>query len=113
MEHLQKAGLAGASCVPRFVVVAAMLFKRDVRVNSLNNHNRHTHKSNNHRLQRPNSLNSLAEAEKGLRATSNKHAVLIRGAAKAAMARGRSEEHTSELQSRGHLVCRLLLEKKK
>src|SRR5437660_3551126 len=30
-----------------------------------------------------------------------------RGAAAA-----RSEEHTSELQSRGHLVCRLLLEKK-
>src|SRR5690625_6981002 len=31
------------------------------------------------------------------------------------LARGelRSEEHTSELQSRGHLVCRLLLEKKK
>src|SRR5690625_6389338 len=27
--------------------------------------------------------------------------------------RKRSEEHTSELQSRGHLVCRLLLEKKK
>src|SRR5690625_5797289 len=26
---------------------------------------------------------------------------------------GRSEEHTSELQSRGHLVCRRLLEKKK
>src|SRR5690625_5463984 len=26
---------------------------------------------------------------------------------------GRSEEHTSELQSRGHIVCRLLLEKKK
>src|SRR5690625_6666611 len=25
----------------------------------------------------------------------------------------RSEEHTSELQSRGHLVCRLLLEKNK
>src|SRR5690625_5769571 len=25
---------------------------------------------------------------------------------------GRSEEHTSELQSRGHLVCRLLLERK-
>src|SRR5207253_3287970 len=25
----------------------------------------------------------------------------------------RSEEHTSELQSRGHVVCRLLLEKKK
>src|SRR5207249_7712556 len=28
-------------------------------------------------------------------------------------ARGRSEEHTSELQSRFDLVCRLLLEKKK
>src|SRR5690554_6960186 len=27
--------------------------------------------------------------------------------------RKRSEEHTSELQSRPHLVCRLLLEKKK
>src|SRR5690625_6922990 len=27
-------------------------------------------------------------------------------------AMGRSEEHTSELQSRGHLVCRLLLDKK-
>src|SRR5690625_5608060 len=27
--------------------------------------------------------------------------------------RPRSEEHTSELQSRGHLVCRRLLEKKK
>src|SRR2546422_6069467 len=31
----------------------------------------------------------------------------------AVMKRGRSEEHTSELQSRLHLVCRLLLEKKK
>src|SRR5207253_4714681 len=31
----------------------------------------------------------------------------------AAVQSGRSEEHTSELQSRGHLVCRLLLEKKK
>src|SRR2546422_4396928 len=29
-----------------------------------------------------------------------------------AFARARSEEHTSELQSRLHLVCRLLLEKK-
>src|SRR5690625_6783747 len=29
------------------------------------------------------------------------------------VATGRSEEHTSELQSRGHLVCRLLLEKNK
>src|SRR2546422_7680975 len=31
----------------------------------------------------------------------------------AAASGGRSEEHTSELQSRLHLVCRLLLEKKK
>src|SRR5690625_6818429 len=31
----------------------------------------------------------------------------------AAENQARSEEHTSELQSRGHLVCRLLLEKKK
>src|SRR2546422_11709988 len=36
------------------------------------------------------------------------HQRLARGAA-----RVRSEEHTSELQSRLHLVCRLLLEKKK
>src|SRR5260221_7839180 len=37
------------------------------------------------------------------------------GAAKAAIAgaAGRSEEHTSELQSHSDLVCRLLLEKKK
>src|SRR5436305_8644142 len=34
-------------------------------------------------------------------------------AAGGAAAEGRSEEHTSELQSRPHLVCRLLLEKKK
>src|SRR2546429_9900629 len=32
---------------------------------------------------------------------------------KASIAEKRSEEHTSELQSRLHLVCRLLLEKKK
>src|SRR5690554_7031206 len=37
-------------------------------------------------------------------------ATLVLGAASASM---RSEEHTSELQSRPHLVCRLLLEKKK
>src|SRR5437870_11141264 len=35
------------------------------------------------------------------------------GAAGKERRRCRSEEHTSELQSRGHLVCRLLLEKKK
>src|SRR3712207_8157076 len=36
-----------------------------------------------------------------------------RCAAARAVRRGRSEEHTSELQSRQYLVCRLLLEKKK
>src|SRR3712207_7705498 len=35
------------------------------------------------------------------------------GATRLPQARGRSEEHTSELQSRQYLVCRLLLEKKK
>src|SRR5690625_7475047 len=38
---------------------------------------------------------------------------VVRGAVDAPERPGRSEEHTSELQSRGHLVCRLLLEKKK
>src|SRR2546422_5578804 len=35
------------------------------------------------------------------------------GSVKYNSTRSRSEEHTSELQSRLHLVCRLLLEKKK
>src|SRR5690625_6797105 len=38
---------------------------------------------------------------------------LLPGAAAQISTTVRSEEHTSELQSRGHLVCRLLLEKKK
>src|SRR5690625_7730840 len=37
----------------------------------------------------------------------------VRGTDNLSAAQARSEEHTSELQSRGHLVCRLLLEKKK
>src|SRR3712207_8428970 len=37
----------------------------------------------------------------------------LRGARLATEGRRRSEEHTSELQSRQYLVCRLLLEKKK
>src|SRR6266702_7657269 len=39
--------------------------------------------------------------------------LLLQMASALRWARPRSEEHTSELQSRGHLVCRLLLEKKK
>src|SRR5207253_4857322 len=38
--------------------------------------------------------------------------VLARESVAERAAADRSEEHTSELQSRGHLVCRLLLEKK-
>src|SRR5207253_9649108 len=41
------------------------------------------------------------------------HQIFERSAAPIAVDGVRSEEHTSELQSRGHLVCRLLLEKKK
>src|SRR5258708_8366235 len=37
----------------------------------------------------------------------------LRGAGKSTLGDERSEEHTSELQSPDHLVCRLLLEKKK
>src|SRR3712207_8947437 len=40
-------------------------------------------------------------------------AALRRGSGAAGLGRARSEEHTSELQSRQYLVCRLLLEKKK
>src|SRR2546422_7150121 len=39
--------------------------------------------------------------------------VVRRSRYRASAAESRSEEHTSELQSRLHLVCRLLLEKKK
>src|SRR5204862_937937 len=39
--------------------------------------------------------------------------VFSRNAGSRGRSRGRSEEHTSELQSRRDLVCRLLLEKKK
>src|SRR5439155_4461591 len=41
------------------------------------------------------------------------HLLSVGGLNRRESLRVRSEEHTSELQSRGHLVCRLLLEKKK
>src|SRR3712207_7923254 len=53
---------------------------------------------------------------RGARARRGDVLALDGGAAAAVRARGgqaRSEEHTSELQSRQYLVCRLLLEKKK
>src|SRR5690625_6814115 len=58
-------------------------------------------------------------AKTGARPTANTPAAAISrpvGACEPAVTTAsmlRSEEHTSELQSRGHLVCRLLLEKKK
>src|SRR3712207_8155844 len=45
----------------------------------------------------------------------NRHVelVVLQAHARPVIGPGRSEEHTSELQSRQYLVCRLLLEKKK
>src|SRR5690625_6608110 len=49
----------------------------------------------------------------GIGTRSSGYASTAPGRNRAPGVRQRSEEHTSELQSRGHLVCRLLLEKKK
>src|SRR5690625_6690414 len=49
----------------------------------------------------------------GRRRSPGSDQVAGRNAVLEALSEERSEEHTSELQSRGHLVCRLLLEKKK
>src|SRR5690625_6282410 len=54
-------------------------------------------------------ISKLLESE--FKAKKNTHIVLRQ--LPNVKAQRRSEEHTSELQSRGHLVCRLLLEKKK
>src|SRR5438874_5011799 len=51
-------------------------------------------------------LRRLALGDRGLHLVEPRHAL-------PAVAKRRSEEHTSELQSRRELVCRLLLEKKK
>src|SRR5690625_6228761 len=48
----------------------------------------------------------------GLVAVNPPYGERIEGDEELAQLYRRSEEHTSELQSRGHLVCRLLLEKK-
>src|SRR3712207_6849663 len=50
---------------------------------------------------------SMQEAQAG-----DNIGALLRGVRRDDIERGRSEEHTSELQSRQYLVCRLLLEKK-
>src|SRR5258708_26778917 len=49
----------------------------------------------------------------GVRFNRDRSSVLAIGAFMAGPRGNRSEEHTSELQSPDHLVCRLLLEKKK
>src|SRR2546422_4136070 len=51
---------------------------------------------------------ALAPRERRASGRRGPHRALLRG-----LGYERSEEHTSELQSRLHLVCRLLLEKKK
>src|SRR5688572_31092784 len=49
----------------------------------------------------------------GVRAIEAGQRLILVGTGEAAGRHGRSEEHTSELQSQSNLVCRLLLEKKK
>src|SRR3712207_9428101 len=62
--------------------------------------------------------NHAADGEEGglmrVNPDTGESTVITRGMGMAnGVVRGRSEEHTSELQSRQYLVCRLLLEKKK
>src|SRR5690625_7068924 len=58
----------------------------------------------------PNAFNSAADCAADAARSLVKVSVLP---SRPVISRVRSEEHTSELQSRGHLVCRLLLENKK
>src|SRR5690625_6780977 len=55
------------------------------------------------KLERPEGMECLEGATYKIRTPLDDHALYVT----------RSEEHTSELQSRGHLVCRLLLDKQK
>src|SRR2546422_2892181 len=55
----------------------------------------------------------LRQAQAGLRAHAPSTIAAVRPRTYPRAKSARSEEHTSELQSRLHLVCRLLLEKKK
>src|SRR3989449_11603792 len=68
------------------------------------------------RITRAELLTAMTEEEIFAEATAvydNYVEALETGTFEALQAYSRSEEHTSELQSRLHLVCRLLLEKKK
>src|SRR5436190_9763828 len=59
----------------------------------------------------PSSVRSRAATSSSWRSSSGRRCSSERGAPRSEI--GRSEEHTSELQSHSDLVCRLLLEKKK
>src|SRR5205823_14477025 len=57
-------------------------------------------------------LRVLLDVEGGQNVRDPRHRLRIARAKRDAEGHGRSEEHTSELQSLAYLVCRLLLEKK-
>src|SRR3712207_8761581 len=58
-------------------------------------------------------LDMVCEKNKGVEHDFNKDPLKLKVEGDMLYATDRSEEHTSELQSRQYLVCRLLLEKKK
>src|SRR5689334_23583113 len=64
-----------------------------------------------HHPQERHAVGLMHRAEQVVREAGDEHG--LAGAAQAGDSERRSEEHTSELQSQFHLVCRLLLEKKK
>src|SRR5690625_6453767 len=59
----------------------------------------------------PRFTRTSALADKHVHIRAGSDIVLLGGLIRYMIEHNRSEEHTSELQSRGHLVCRLLLEK--
>src|SRR5690606_41869998 len=63
----------------------------------------------NNNLQHLNALNSLTTITQGLSIRNNNSLQNLNGLTALSNIVGRSEEHTSELQSRENLVCRLLL----
>src|SRR3712207_6884271 len=65
------------------------------------------------RAAEPSSRPSLSAPTSGVGGTSTTASAPAAPSAQIAASQSRSEEHTSELQSRQYLVCRLLLEKKK
>src|SRR2546422_6521544 len=71
-------------------------------------------RSENHEVQEPERRDGDPHGDHAAaRGTEHRAHHIRRGRGARRQHRARSEEHTSELQSRLHLVCRLLLEKKK